>query len=138
VSRTLDYLGTRTDMDTTRLAYLGFSWGGRLGGIILATEPRFDAAVLTVAGLNFRPAQPEVDDINYMPRVHTPVLMLNGRHDNTFPLVTAAKPMFDLLGTAPDRKRLVIADGVHYVPRYTLIRETLDWLDRFLGPVKAP
>jgi eukaryotic-like serine/threonine-protein kinase len=138
VSRTLDYLGTRADMDTTRLAYLGFSWGGRLGGIILATEPRFDAAVLTVAGLNFRPAQPEVDDINYMPRVHTPVLMLNGRHDNTFPLVTAAKPMFDLLGTAPDRKRLVIADGVHYVPRYTLIRETLDWLDRFLGPVKAP
>lgn len=29
------------------------------------------------------------------------------------------------------------AEGVHYVPRYTLIRETLDWFDRYLGPVKG-
>jgi pimeloyl-ACP methyl ester carboxylesterase len=136
VSRTLDYLGTRSDIDTTKLAYLGFSWGGRIGGVVLAIEPRFKAAVLTVAGLNFRSAQPEVDDINYMPRVKTPVLMLNGRHDNTFPLETAAKPMFDLLGTPPEHKRHVIADGVHYVPRTTLIRETLAWLDRYLEPVR--
>jgi eukaryotic-like serine/threonine-protein kinase len=136
VSRTVDYLGTRPDIDTTRLAYLGFSWGGRLGGVILAIEPRFKAAVLTVAGLNFRTAQPEVDDLNYLPRVHTPVLMLNGRYDNTFPLETAARPMFDLLGTAPDQKRFVVAGGVHYVPRTTLIRETLAWFDRHLGPVR--
>ena len=136
VSRTVDYLGTRPDIDTTRLSYLGFSWGGRLGGVILAIEPRFKAAVLTVAGLNFRAAQPEVDDINYVPRVHTPVLMLNGRYDNTFPLETAARPMFDLLGTPPDQKRFVVAGGVHYVPRTILIRETLAWFDRFLGPVR--
>jgi formylglycine-generating enzyme required for sulfatase activity/dienelactone hydrolase len=136
VSRTLDYLGTRADIDTTKLAYLGFSWGGRLGGVILAIEPRFKAAVLTVAGLNFRSAQSEVDDLNYLPRVETPVLMLNGRHDNTFPLETAAKPMFDLLGTAPEKKRHVVAGGVHYVPRTTLIRETLAWFDRYLGPVR--
>jgi pimeloyl-ACP methyl ester carboxylesterase len=136
VSRTIDYLGTRADIDTTKVAYLGFSWGGRLGGVILAIEPRFKAAVLTVAGLNFRSAQPEVDDINFMPRVRTPVLMLNGRHDNTFPLETSARPMFDLLGTPPDQKRHVVVDGVHYVPRTTLIRETLAWFDRYLGPVR--
>jgi dienelactone hydrolase len=136
VSRTLDYLGTRSDIDTTKVGYLGFSWGGRIGGVVLAIEPRFKAAVLNVAGLNFRSAQPEVDDINYMPRVQTPVLMLNGLHDNTFPLETAARPMFDLLGTVPEHKRHVIAGGVHYVPRTTLIRETLAWLDRYLGPVR--
>jgi cephalosporin-C deacetylase-like acetyl esterase len=136
VSRTVDYLGTRSDIDTTKVAYLGFSWGGRLGGVVLAIEPRFKAAVLNVAGLNFRSAQPEVDDINYMPRVRTPVLMLNGLHDNTFPLETGARPMFDLLGTPPEHKRHVIAGGVHYVPRTTLIRETLAWLDRYLGPVR--
>jgi formylglycine-generating enzyme required for sulfatase activity/dienelactone hydrolase len=135
VSRTVDYLGTRPDIDTTRLGYLGFSWGGRLGGVVLAIESRFDAAVLTVAGLNFRPAQPEVDDINYLPHVRAPVLMLNGRHDNTFPLATGARPMFELLGTPSDRKRFVIVEGVHYVPRHTLIRESLDWFDRYLGPV---
>ena len=136
VSRTLDYLATRSDIDTARIAYMGVSWGGRFGGVVLATEPRFKAAVLCVAGLNFRRAQPEVDDLNYLPRVHTPVLMINGRHDFTFPLETAAKPMFDLLGTSADRKRNVVVDGVHYVPRHDLIRETLGWLDRNLGPVR--
>jgi dienelactone hydrolase len=136
VSRTVDYLGSRPDIDSTRLAYLGFSWGGRLGGVILAIEPRFKAAVLAVAGLNFRAAMPEVDDLNFLPRVHTPVLMLNGKYDNTFPLETSVRPMFDLLGTPPDQKRNVIAGGVHYVPRTTLIRETLAWLDRYLGPTQ--
>ena len=69
VSRTVDYLASRGDIDTTRIAYLGFSWGGRLGGVMLAIEQRFKAAVLVVAGLNFRSAQPEVDDINYLPHV---------------------------------------------------------------------
>lgn len=136
VSRTLDYLSTRADVDTTRFGYVGFSWGGRLGGVVLSIEPRFRAAVLTVAGFSFRRPQPEVDDINYLPHVQVPVLMINGRYDNTFPLTTAARPMFDLLGTPPGRKRLVIAGGVHYVPRNVLIRETLDWFDLQLGPVR--
>ena len=136
VSRTLDYLSTRADIDTTRFAYLGYSWGGRFGGVVLSVEPRFRAAVLTVAGFSFIRPQPEADDINYVPRVHVPVLMMNGRYDNTFPLETAARPMYDLLGTPPDRKRLVIAGGVHYVPRNVLIRETLDWFDRQLGQVR--
>jgi pimeloyl-ACP methyl ester carboxylesterase len=109
-----------------------------LGGVILAIEPRFRVAVLNVAGLNFRRAQPEVDDFNYMPRVRAPVLMLNGRYDNTFPLETAARPMFELLGTPADRKRFVVVEGVHYVPRHELIRETLNWFDRFLGTVNQP
>ncbi len=44
--------------------------------------------------------------------------------------------MFDLLGTPPEHKRHVIAEGSHYVPRPVLIRETLDRLDRYLGPVR--
>lgn len=136
VSRTVDYLRSRADIDSARLGFLGHSWGGRLGSVVLAIEPRFAAAVLSAGGLNFRRAQPEVDDFNYVPRVRIPVLMLNGRHDNTFPLETAVKPMFDLLGAPADRKRLVVADGVHYVPRNVLIGETLDWFDRYLGPVK--
>ncbi len=136
VSRTLDYLGTRADMDTSKVAYLGMSWGGRFGGLVLAIEPRFKAAVLNVAGLNFRRALPEADDLNYLPRVHTPVLMINGRYDFTFPLATSAEPMYGFLGTPAAHKRHVIVNGVHYVPRQDLIRETLGWLDRYLGPVK--
>jgi fermentation-respiration switch protein FrsA (DUF1100 family) len=60
--------------------------------------------------------------------------MFSGELDTAFPLETSAKPFFRLLGT-PDKKHL-IAPGGHFVPRAMLIREMLDWLDRYLGPVR--
>jgi dienelactone hydrolase len=136
VSRTVDFIGTRADLDSSKVAFLGYSWGGRFGGIVLATEPRIKAGLLIVAGLNFRRPQPEVDDLHYLPRVRTPVLMVNGRYDTTFPLNTAAEPMYRFLGTAPEHKRHVIVEGQHYVPRNDLIRESLAWLETYLGPVR--
>jgi pimeloyl-ACP methyl ester carboxylesterase len=65
-----------------------------------------------------------------------PVLMLNGRYDHYFPVETSQRPMFRLLGTPPSQKRQVIYDGGHFIPRPQLIKETLDWLDRYLGPVR--
>ena len=50
------------------------------------------------------------------------------------PLETSAKPFVELLGTPEAEKRHAIYPGVHFVPRATLIRETLDWLDAHLGP----
>jgi fermentation-respiration switch protein FrsA (DUF1100 family) len=103
---------------------------------MLAVEPRFDAAVLYVAGLKFQRALPEADPFNYVSRVRSPVLMLNGRWDNFFPLETSQKPMFQLLGTPAADKRHVVYDGGHFVPRPQLISETLDWLDKYLGSVR--
>jgi serine/threonine protein kinase len=94
-------------------------------------------AVLAVAGLSFQRALPEVDQINFVTRVTAPVLMLNGRCDHIFPLKTAQIPMFQLLGTPPEHKRHVVADSGHTVPRNQLIRESLDWFDRYLGPTEA-
>jgi pimeloyl-ACP methyl ester carboxylesterase len=80
--------------------------------------------------------RPEVDPYNYTPRVRLPVLMLNGRYDLVCPLESSARPMFLLLGTPPDNKMLRIYDSDHSVPRSDLIRESLAWLDRYLGPVE--
>jgi dienelactone hydrolase len=134
--RSIDYLATRADIDTGRLAYYGRSWGGYLGGLLPALEPRLKASVLYVAGLQQQRGQPEVEPINFLPRIRIPVLMLNGRYDNFFPIETSQRPMFRLLGTPLDRKRHVIYDGGHFVPRALLISEVLDWLDRYLGPVQ--
>jgi predicted esterase len=41
--RSIDYLETRPDIDSKRLAYIGFSWGGWLGAIIPAVEDRLKA-----------------------------------------------------------------------------------------------
>ena len=133
--RTIDYLETRPDIDSSRVAYYGASWGGYLGGLMPAVEPRFKAVVLLVAGLEYQRGQPEVEPINFLPRITIPVLMLNGQYDHYFPVETAQRPMFRLLGTPPDRKRQVIVEGGHFVPRTVLVREILSWLDRYLGPV---
>ena len=44
--RALDYLSSRADIDTTKFAYFGYSWGGLMGGLIPAVEPRIKTAVL--------------------------------------------------------------------------------------------
>jgi eukaryotic-like serine/threonine-protein kinase len=136
LSRTIDYLETRQDMRTDRLAYLGVSWGGFLGGILPAVEKRVRVVVLNVGGMAMEQALPEVDQINYLPRVTQPVLMLNGEHDNYFPVETAQKPLFRLLGTPPGDKKMIVYPSGHLVPRVEFMKETLAWLDQYLGPVR--
>jgi dienelactone hydrolase len=134
--RTLDYLATRDDIDTAKVAYFGFSWGGYMGGIIPAIEPRVKASVLYVAGLTMERGRPEVEPINFLPRITTPVLMLNGKYDFFFPLETAQRPFFENLGTPAADKRWSVYEGGHDVPRTVLIRESMAWLDKYLGPVR--
>lgn len=134
--RSIDYLETRTDIDADRLAYYGVSWGGCMAAIMPAVETRFKASVACVGGLYFQKALPEVDTLNFAPRVRIPTLMLNGRYDHWFPFETSQEPMFRLLGTPAAHKVQKIYETGHYVPRQILINETLDWLDRYLGPVK--
>jgi dienelactone hydrolase/tRNA A-37 threonylcarbamoyl transferase component Bud32 len=134
--RTLDYLATRPDVDTSRIAYTGFSFGGRVSPPILAMEPRFKAAVLAVTGLKMERARAEVDPINFLPRVRLPLLMLNARHDYFFPVETSQKPFFEYLGTPAEHKRWEVYPETHTVPRVEAMRETMAWLDRYLGPVR--
>ena len=134
--RTVDYLETRPEIDIDRLAYFGYSWGGRLSVIALAADKRFKTAVLYVAGFRFPRSMPEVDPFNFVPRVRIPVIMLNGRYDHYFPVETAQKPMFKLLGTPDKDKNWIVYNGGHFVPRDQLVKETLAWLDRYLGTVK--
>ena len=134
LSRTIDYLETRDDIDSDRLGYYGHSWGGEEAPIVLAVEDRIDAAVLNVGGFRtYRRFLPEVDPLNFVTRVRTPVLMLNGEYDIVFPLSTSQQPMFALLGTDPKHKKHYITPASHIVPRDVLIRETLDWFDHYLG-----
>ena len=69
--RCIDYLETRQDIDSKRLAYYGMSWGGDLGAIIPAVEERLKASVL-VGGSISGSQRPEVSAINYVTRVKIP------------------------------------------------------------------
>ena len=134
--RTLDYLVSRPDIDTSKFAYFGLSWGGYWGGIIPAIEPRLKTAVLYVAGLTMERGRDEVEPVNYLPRIRIPVIMLNGKYDFFFPVKTAQEPFFRFLGTSAADKKYIVYEGGHDVPRTQLIKETLAWYDKYLGQVK--
>jgi len=73
---------------------------------------------------------------NFAPRSTVPTLMINGKADFQAPVETEIRPMFDMLGTPVEHKRLVLLDGGHVPAKPNeVIREVLDWLDLNLGPV---
>ena len=135
LGRSIDYLETRPDIDHSKLGYVGYSWGAPLGALLPAVEDRIKVCVLILGGFDYQKPLPEVDQINFVSRVKVPVLMLNGRFDSVFPLESSQDPMYRLLGTPKDQKRHVVYETGHDLPRAGIIKETLDWLDRYLGPV---
>ena len=73
--------------------------------------------------------------VDFLPRVHVPVLQFNGRFDTDFRFTTSAKPFFDRLGTNPEDKPHVVESTAHFVAPTVSSAETLDWLDKYLGPL---
>ena len=135
LGRSIDYLESRQDIDHNRLAFYGLSTGGDAGIILTAVETRLKASVLQSTGLWDEPT-PEIDPRNYAPRVQVPTLMVNGRYDFAMPFETAQRPLFALLGVAPEHKRHVAVETGHAVPTDDLVSVILPWLDRYLGQAR--
>ena len=136
LGRSVDYLETRSDIDHNRVAYEGISIGASMGSLLPAVEGRLKALILISPGLAPYRQLPEDDQLNFAPRVKAPVLMLNGRFDYIYPTAASQEPMYRLLGTPSEHKRRVVFDTGHDIPRTEMIKESLNWLDRYLGPVK--
>lgn len=133
---TLDYLATREDIDASKIGYVGRSMGAAHALPLLALEPRLKTAVLLAGGLPFDNAPPEAEPVNFVPRITLPVLMVSGKYDPYFPVDSAQKQLYELLGTRPEDKRHYALDAGHAsLPRAEFVRIVLDWLDRYLGPV---
>lgn len=136
--RSIDYLETRQDIDRTRLAFYGFSLGGIWGPVLTAIDGRIKASVQLGGGFLQGEFPPEGDPFHFAPRAKEPVLMIVGRHDFVRPVETCQMPMFRLLGAPAKDKRIVLIDTGHAVYLSpAVIKEILDWLDRYLGPVQA-
>lgn len=138
--RSVDYLETRKDIDLNKLGYYGVSFGGAMGGIIPAIEERIKLSILIVGGFQCfgvdGRAFPEADALNYVSRIKSPVLMLNGKYDPIFPYETTVKPFYDLLGTPTKDKRMCLFETDHLIHNSNVIKESLNWVDKYFGPVK--
>jgi eukaryotic-like serine/threonine-protein kinase len=137
--RSVDYLRSRPDIVGDKIGYTGKSYGSAFAPTVLALETRLKAAVLLDGGRLATFQTSEADPYFLAPRVRTPVLMLNGGQDFTFPVQTSQVPMFQALGTPVSEKQHLIFDGGHDVSsryRVQVVRESLNWWDRYLGPVE--
>src|SRR5262249_53848696 len=128
---------TRPDVDRNRLGIFSASLGVKVP-LLAVGEQRVKAVVLANSGLGFSRHQlPEADPFNFLSRLHVPTLVVGGRYDFVFPLETSMNPMFRLLAAPEKDKRLALWEGGHVPPNDKIvIKETLDWFDRYLGPVK--
>jgi dienelactone hydrolase len=130
----LDYLGTRADIDTTRLAYMAFSWGAGSRLVFAGVDDRFSAVVLVGAGIDERiqPTLPEAANFNFAPYIRAPKLMVNGRQDEEHPWKTRALPLWNLLR---EPKELLLIDGAGHRPPIEVRAPAINaFLDRTLGP----
>jgi len=141
--RSVDYLETRDDIDSERIAYCGMSAGAAFGPGVQAVEDRFKAAVLISGGFPTRDVTaqiPTLDPVSYTARVKTPVLMINGKEDFVFPYATSQRPMYEFLGTPEAHKKHQVYPGGHGLLglfRKQIRADMLNWLDRYLGPVES-
>jgi dienelactone hydrolase len=110
--RVVDYLTGRPEVDATRIGYMGVSMGTFIGVPFVALEPRVRAAVFLIGGGGLRrvwtngsnATEAEIDLVqqavgpaHFAARIAPrPVLMMNGRQDETVPPVLAER-LYDAL-----------------------------------------
>lgn len=133
----IDYIETRDDVDTDKLAYVGISWGAGSRLVFSAVDDRYKAVVYLGGGIDERvkPTLPEADNVNFAPYVLVPKLLINGRSDEEHPWYTRGLPLWNLL-TEP-KELLLVDGGGHVVPLEARIPAINDFLDRTLGRVGA-
>ncbi|MFB3112510.1 MAG: SUMF1/EgtB/PvdO family nonheme iron enzyme, partial [Gemmatimonadales bacterium] len=134
--RGIDYLETRDDIDTDRLAYVGFSWGAATRALYGMIDDRYQCAVLIGGGINPRlqTALLEANSMNFIP-FYPPTLMINGKNDEEIPYYTQALPQWNLL---PEPKKSVFVEGAGHVPPLEVrVPAINEWLDERLGPVRV-
>jgi formylglycine-generating enzyme required for sulfatase activity len=134
-SRSIDYLETRPDIDHRNLGY--FSFSNPFMPIFSAVDGRIKAGAHIGTGLVGRDFPPEYSSIHFAPRAKEPTLLIGGRYDFIGPVETSQKPLLHLLGAPEKDKRLALFDTGHVVyPGPEMVKEVLDWFDRYLGPVE--
>jgi dienelactone hydrolase len=137
LSRCIDYLETRQDFDAAKVAYFGLSLGASEGPIFAAVESRLRVLILSSGGFQPRPPLPEINPLNFLSHASVPVLMISGRYDHVFSVEQRQTPFLQAFGTAARDKKQAFYEGGHGVfPRPEAVRDCLDFLDKYLGPVR--
>jgi formylglycine-generating enzyme required for sulfatase activity/dienelactone hydrolase len=133
--RGLDYIGTRKDIDSTRIGLIGPSAGSATGIVTAALDRRYRSVMFIGAGVRATDTgrQPAANRINFVPRISAPALLFQGKYDETVSLKSESEPLFALL---KEPKRMELYEGGHAPHLEIAIPAMQKWLDETLGPVR--
>jgi len=109
--RAIDYLSTRSDIDSSRIGLLGYSMGGHMAFILGAVEERIQATVACV--VPHMAGMPMAASAFARDMGADPLLMLMGRADR-FYTTEQAESLFDAV--PGDRKTIRFYDSGHSLP----------------------
>jgi hypothetical protein len=133
--RALDYLETRSDIDSSRIGFYAVSAGSWQGVVLAGVENRYRSVLLVGSGIEPEEITdtPAANRINFAPHIAGPKLMLNGHYDESSLLKSNAEPLFAILS---EPKRLDVFEGGHVPPGNTSIPTMTKWFDQTLGRVQ--
>jgi serine/threonine protein kinase/formylglycine-generating enzyme required for sulfatase activity len=133
IRRGLDYLETRPEVDTQKIALWNVSISAFV--IVAAVEPRYRSVIFEGDGLpkEWLKFLPEANPIFFASHVRAPKLMLNGRYDEQWPFHSTVEPMYKVLRYP---KRLEVCKCGHIPPPQVSVPIINSWLNETLGPVQ--
>ncbi|MFC1574004.1 alpha/beta hydrolase family protein [Candidatus Latescibacterota bacterium] len=124
--RAVDYLETRTEIDSSRIGVHGYSMGGMMAFLLTAVEPRVRVTVSCVTW-NWKIENPKYKLIaphNFARGIgDRPFLMMMGRNDPVLP-PEAAERLYKLI--EKPTTRFIFYDSGHRLPN-EYIAESLSW-----------
>jgi len=155
--RAIDLLTARTDVDPERIAYLGVSYGGAMGGLLAGIDHRLKACVFIVGDGGFvtHETNPEnlnmpistfftdykawidamwsIEPIHYVSHASpTPLLFQNATRDQYVNVEDAVRYQ----DAASEPKHVIWYDSEHWPLPDEVIVDSINWLQPFIGPLE--
>ena len=134
----LDYLDTRSDIDTSETGFIGISLGGIAGTVFCGVDTRVEIPVICIAGGGLRAMSgvdgfgdeitsmmAPIEPLNFVGKISPrPLLFINAEDDEVIP-----KPMSMLLHAKADEpKKIIWYQSGHKVNPYMAFNDSADWL----------
>ena len=127
--RAIDYLATRTDIDTSKIGIIGYSMGGMITFQLLAAETRIKVGISSVTPILKEPGS-VLAVYNFVTRIKTrAVMMLVGRTDERNYRMNDVQTLFNFIPTVS--KELIIYESGHKLP-VVWTNKAVDWIKKYL------
>jgi dienelactone hydrolase len=126
--RAIDYLESRSEIDTSKIGIVGYSMGGIMIFHLSAVDPRVKVSVAAVTPIITVPYL-ATSVYNFAPYINKPFLMLMGTKDIRNYTQTSAQWLSELI---PGKTRnLIFFDSEHMLPVEWTNRAT-EWMEKYL------